>query len=80
MTVTHDDLMAFLRDGLHVDTSSIDTDTALFTSSLIDSFAMVELIVFLEKAGEIRMPPADVTLTNLDSVGAMLAYCATRAD
>ncbi len=77
--VTRDALITYLRDEIRVDTAAIEDDTPLFTSSRVDSFAMIEVITFLEREGGFRIPPADVTLTNLDTVDAMLGYCARRA-
>jgi acyl carrier protein len=68
--------MAFLEEDLGVDTSGVDTETPLFSSQLIDSFALVTLMMFLEREAGIRIAPADVNLDNMDSVGRMLAYVA----
>jgi len=55
---------------------SFDATTPLFSSSLLDSFTMVDLIMFIEKSAGVRLSPADVTLDNLDSIERILAFVA----
>ncbi len=53
---------------------SFDPATPLFSSSLLDSFSMVDLIMFIEKSAGIRLNPADVTLDHLDSIERILSF------
>jgi acyl carrier protein len=55
-----------------VDVSGVDESTPLFSANLLDSFSMVDLIMFIEKQGGIKMDVWDVTLDNLDSIGRIL--------
>lgn len=68
-------LVDLLETELGVDMEDIDDDTALFSSGIVDSFALVTLMMRLEKQGGFRINPADVTLDNLDTLGRILAYC-----
>ena len=83
--MTRDELIAHLADSAGVDESQIAEDTLLFSSGLIDSIAMVDLIVFLESAAGLKVGVADMRLENLDSVGRILAFvgkakmCGTEA-
>jgi acyl carrier protein len=74
--ITEEKLTAFLEDDLGVDVSDIDADTLLFSSQVVDSFALVTLMMFLEKEAGIRISPADVNLDNMDSIARMIAYVA----
>ena len=65
-------LLDFLEHKLFV-REKIDGDTPLFSSGLIDSFSMVQLIAFLEKTGDTKVPAMDVNLDNLDTVSRILA-------
>ncbi|MDG2046801.1 MAG: phosphopantetheine-binding protein [Halioglobus sp.] len=56
-------------------TDRVEDDTPLFSSSLLDSFTMVSLIMVIESEADITIPPEDITLDNLDSINAILAYC-----
>lgn len=72
--ITIERLQGFLEDDLGVETDDIAADTPLFSSGIVDSFALVSLMTFLEVEGGIRINPADVNLDNMDSIGRMLAY------
>ena len=79
MALDQASLLDFLSGTLGVDTNAIDPSTPLFSSSLLDSFSMVDLVVFAEKEGGFRMKPSEVNLDNLDSVERILGYAAKRA-
>jgi acyl carrier protein len=72
--LTTDALLTFLEDDLGIDIQDIDADTPLFSSQLVDSFALVTLMMFVEREAGIRIAPADVNLDNMDTIGRMLAF------
>lgn len=72
--MTKAELLDYLAAELHVDTEGLDDESLLFSTGIVDSFALVTLIGHLEETGGFRMSPADVTLENLDSVGRILAF------
>jgi acyl carrier protein len=74
--VTRDDLLTILETELGVDTADIADDTLLFSSGVVDSFALVTLISEVEKRAGIRIAPDDVTLDNLDSIDRILSFVA----
>ena len=74
MALTSQTLMTYFESDLGVDTSDMDDSTALFSSGIVDSFALVSLITFLEQECSIRMNPLDVNLDNLDSIERILEY------
>lgn len=76
MTIESAAIFAFLRDDIGVETDDLDEATLLFSTGLIDSFALINLISFIEEEAGIRVSPADVNLDNLDSVERILAYVA----
>ncbi len=78
MAVTRDSLFAYLGEQLSVDTSDLDDQTPLFSSGLIDSFSLVDLMTFVETEGGFKFNPADVNLDNLDSVSRILAFAQTQ--
>lgn len=79
MAVTKDTLTGYLKDKIGVDTSEIDDQTPLFSSGLIDSFSLVDLMTFIETEGGFKLNPADVNLENLDTVERILAFSADQA-
>ena len=56
----------------------MDADTPLFSSGMIDSASMVDLIIFLESEGHVKLEPDDITLDHLDSIGRILNFVAGR--
>jgi acyl carrier protein len=67
-------LLGYFKERLGVDTQGVDDATPLFSSNLLDSFSIVELMAFIESEAGIRMDAWDVTLDNLDSVERILKY------
>lgn len=71
--LTQHDLIFFLRDDLNID-ALIDNDTELFSSGLLDSVSMVNLISFVEKNARVTVQTDAVTLENFDSVNRIVDY------
>jgi acyl carrier protein len=71
-------LRAYLGERMGLDTSTLADDTPLFSSNLLDSFSMVDLIMFNEKESGVRLNPTDVSLDNLDSIGRILKFVDVR--
>lgn len=74
--VTPADLRTFLHDELSIEDVFGDDDP-LFTSGLLDSVAMMNLIAFLEEKTGSDVRPADVTLDNFDTLTRITSYAAT---
>jgi acyl carrier protein len=72
--VTRDALLDILENELGVDTSAIVDDTPLFSSGMVDSFALVTLMTEIERAEGFRIQPDEVTLDNLDSITKIIAF------
>ena len=71
-------LKTYLGDRMGLDTATLEEGTPLFSSNLLDSFSMVDLIMFIEKEGGVRLDPTDVSLDNLDSIGRILKFVDAR--
>lgn len=69
-------LMEILEDELGVETDGIESDTLLFSSGIVDSFALVTLMMHIEKLAGIRINPGEVTLDNFDTIDRILAFVA----
>jgi acyl carrier protein len=72
-------LTAHFIDKYGLASGSFDVQTPLFSSNMLDSFSMVDLIMFLEKSTGMRLNPADVTLDNLDSIERILDFVSKQA-
>lgn len=74
MALCPESLISYLHQRQGLDLSELTEDALLFSNGLLDSFSMVDLIMFVEKEGDLAVSPADVTLENFDSIGRILAY------
>lgn len=78
MPMTPQDLIAFLRDEMNIE-EEIGPETELFSTGLLDSIAMMNLIAFIEERARIEVRPADVTLDNFDTVQRITDYALAGA-
>lgn len=76
--MTGERILRYLATELSVDVAGIEEDTALFSTGRVDSFALVDLIGFLEQETGVVFGPMDISLEHLDTVGRMLAFLASR--
>ena len=74
MEITEQGILDFLDQELAIDIEGISLEDPLFSTGVIDSFALVSLMMYLESGTGMRISPADVNLANFDSVSRMLAY------
>ena len=72
--VTEQLLLRFLGDDLNIDTAGISPANPLFNSGIVDSFALVTLMTFLESQCGFRIGPMEVTLENFDSIERILQF------
>jgi acyl carrier protein len=78
MALDRQALLNFLEGCLGVDTSDLTDEMPLFSSGLLDSVGLAQLIVYVEAEGGVSFEPEDVSLDHLDSVGKILAFVAAR--
>ena len=74
MMVTRQLLLEQLEIRFGLDATAIDDTTLLFSSGLLDSFSVAELLMFIEEQGGFRVEPTEITLDNLDSIERILAF------
>jgi len=68
-----DRIRSFLSTDLGIDLSGVSDDAALFTSGTIDSFALLELMAFMEKEFGAKIEIADMSIEQLDTIDALAA-------
>jgi acyl carrier protein len=78
LAFTAHDVIDYLRNDLSVD-QDLDEQSALFSTGLLDSVSMMNLILFIEQRSGAEVRPSDVTLDNFDTVARIVAYAATLA-
>ena len=62
----------FLQESLEVDMSSVTDSEELFTSGLIDSFALIELLGFMESELNFTVDFADMMVDDFDTIDALV--------
>lgn len=74
MSIGRDQLREFLVDRFRLDGVELDDDTQLFSTGLLDSFSMIELVMYLEQQSGEKLRAGDFNLENLDSVDRILRF------
>ena len=74
--MTKNDILGFLKSQFAIDTQDVDENTGLFSEGILDSFSIVDLVMYIENTSGIKMQPTDVNLDNLDSVAKILNFVA----
>jgi acyl carrier protein len=74
MALNRENLRRYLHEKQGLEPEDFEDDTLLFSSGLLDSFSMVDLIMFIENVAGLRVHPADVTLDHFDSIDRILAF------
>ena len=74
MAFNREQMLGYFSDNFGMDIDDIDDDTLLFTEGYLDSFSIVEVVVYLETTAEISINPSEVNLENLDSIGRMISF------
>lgn len=57
---TEKTISEFINQHLLADGTPVNADTELFTSGLLDSFHLVELLLFLETTFKIKIKPNEI--------------------
>ena len=72
---THETVTAFVRTRFHttIRAAELGPDDPLFSSGIVDSFGVLELIAFLEDTFRIVIEPARHDLSEFDTVNRMVA-------
>ncbi len=72
MQLTERSLLDFLRETLVAE--DVGAESALFSSGLLDSVSMVNLIMFIEQSLGIAVSTEDVTLENFDTPSRIMRF------
>ena len=74
MSVDANALQQFLTTELGIPDSDVQSDTLLFSTGVVDSFALISLMTFIENETGHFIPPTDITLENFDSIDRIIEY------
>jgi acyl carrier protein len=78
-TLTVEDVRDLLTATFSLPADDVQEETRLFSSGLLDSFHLVELIATLEKSSGRNIRAGDVNLENLDTPRRIAAFLASQA-
>lgn len=78
MSLTPESVTKYLKDEAGLDINAITPETALFTSNLLDSLSLVELILFVELKMGAKIDPDDVRIENFDSVSQIIQFAKSK--
>lgn len=79
MPIGRDTLVEYMVEHFQVREEDLADGKLLFSSGLLDSFFLVDLVVFIEKEAGIRVGATEVTLDNMDSIERILGFVDKRA-
>lgn len=68
MSIAEEKIRNFLTQNLGLDLTDISDDSPLFTSGIVDSFALFELLSYLESEFNRKIDIADLNIDDLDTI------------
>ena len=78
MALTKEKLIDHIADRFNVPAAELQGDALIFSSGLLDSFTMMEIIEYVEREAGIRVGVTDVHLDNLDSIDRIMNFVAKQ--
>jgi len=74
MSLTKEILVEYMVRHLGLRQEELSNDALLFSTGLLDSLSLLDLIAFIEKHAKIRISAAEINLDNLDSIERILSF------
>jgi acyl carrier protein len=74
MSSFHDQLVDLIAQESGLDGAALATSKGLMSSGILDSFALVTVVTFVEEHLGGEVPPADLTFANFDTIAAICTY------
>jgi acyl carrier protein len=74
MSLTKEMLFDWLVENVYAERNELNEKSPLYSSGLLDSFSLMDLVVFIEKNANIKIGATDLTLDNMDRVERILAF------
>jgi acyl carrier protein len=73
-----DELIRHIRERISIGKATLDLDTPLFSSGLLDSLAVLDLTMFVEEKSGIRFALTEISLENLDTISRILSFISCK--
>jgi len=78
-TLNPEKIRSLLEITFGLQSGELRDDTPLFSSGLLDSFHLVEMISVLEKTSGRKIKPGEINLENLDTPDSIAGFLGTPA-
>ena len=78
MGLTETAIRSWLIENIDITNEELKPETKLFSSGLLDSFTLMDMVLFIEKSAGIKVKATELTLGNMDSVKNILTYVAGK--
>lgn len=78
MEFTRQSILQFLCAEFGIDPTTIDDNTPLISSGIIDSLGVMDFVGFISQAANVVVAGSDVRLINLDTVNSVLTFVASK--
>lgn len=72
-------ITGFLADQCHVDVGKLGPDDPLFSSRLLSSIDLIDLVAFLEETLDTKLDPLDVLPEEMDTIDMIARFCLSKA-
>ena len=80
MLISRDQILQYLEGNFGLDVKTIDDTTELFSTGLLDSFSVADLLMFLEDNGNFTVEPYEVVVENIDTVSSILDFSRRKTE
>ena len=70
-------IRAFLADELRLDIGSLDRDSELVSTGIVDSMDLVRLATHLERRFDVSIPDAEIDVERFGTIARIVAYVET---
>ena len=74
MSITQDQILSYLSSNFNVDVQNISPTTSLFSTGILDSFNMVDLVSYIEDTARVKFGALDLNLNNLDTIAGIVRF------
>jgi acyl carrier protein len=74
MSINKQQIITYLSENFRIEESELDETTSLFSSRILDSFSMVELVTFIEETAGIKFGVLELNLENLDTIQNIIRF------
>lgn len=75
---TETKLLKFIGQDLLGGEGNVTRETLLFSSNLLDSFSLVELITFLDEECGVKVSPEEILVENFDTINRIVVMIAKK--